>query len=46
VLHPGAGAEHLEACEWLLGVDAERRSLEDVAKPLTAEEAAGAGSTA
>ena len=25
--------------EWLLGVDAERRSLEDVAKPLTAEEA-------
>jgi hypothetical protein len=25
--------------EWLLGVDAGRRSLEDVAKPLTAEEA-------
>jgi hypothetical protein len=37
-------------CEWLLGVDAERRSLADVAKPLTAEEAAaeeaGAESTA
>jgi hypothetical protein len=24
--------------EWLLGVDAERKSLEDVAAPLTAEE--------
>jgi MFS family permease len=24
--------------EWLLGVDAERRSLEDIAAPLTAEE--------
>jgi MFS family permease len=27
------------AAEWLLGVDAERRSLEDIAAPLTAEEA-------
>jgi hypothetical protein len=26
------------AAEWLLGVDAERRSLEDIAAPLTAEE--------
>jgi hypothetical protein len=25
--------------EWLLGVDAERKSLEDVARPLTTEEA-------
>jgi MFS family permease len=31
--------------EWLLGVDAERRSLEDVAAPLTAEEAKAEAAT-
>jgi hypothetical protein len=31
--------------EWLLGVDAERRSLEDAAAPLTAEEAKAEATT-
>jgi MFS family permease len=31
--------------EWLLGVDAERKSLEDIARPLTAEEAEAEATT-
>ena len=31
--------------EWLLGVDAERKSLEEVAAPLTAEEAEAEATT-